>query len=105
MLYHHLLPITQRLEKTNNNYQYFIFVVRMEKIGQLYERSKDDPHIVMVKPETRMVAKYYGEAGEFTASWGELMKINPGDFVVREDNGKYYRIEESVFNDTYEFIQ
>lgn len=77
------------------------YVVRMEKMGQLYERSKEDPYIVMVKPEKRMVAEYNGAAGEFIAPWGELMKINPGDYVVREDKGKYYRIERSVFNETY----
>ena len=77
------------------------YVVRMEKIGQLYERSNEDPHIITVKPEKRMVAEYDGAAGVFTAPWGELMKINPGDFVVREDKGKYYRIERSVFNETY----
>lgn len=80
------------------------YVVRMEKMGQMYERSRDDPLVVLVKAEDkpRMVARYIGASGEFMSPWGELMKIKSGDYVVREDKNKYYRIERSVFMETYE---
>jgi hypothetical protein len=80
------------------------YVVRMEKIGQLYERSKEDPSVLIVKrgDKPRMVAEYTGVDGVFKASWGEMMKLNTGDFVVREDKNKFYRVERSVFHETYE---
>lgn len=82
------------------------YVVRMEKMGQLYERSKDDPSVIQVKREDkpRMVAEYTGPDGVFKASWGEMMKLTTGDFVVREDKNKYYRVERSVFHETYDIL-
>lgn len=38
---------------------------------------------------------------EFTASWGELMILKAGDYLVKEDNDKYYRIEGKAFKKTY----
>jgi hypothetical protein len=79
------------------------YVVRLEKMGQLYERSTD-PTIMKVKNELRKVAEYTGNDGEFKASWGDMMKLKRGDYVVREDKDKYYRIERSVFDKTYEIL-
>jgi len=38
----------------------------------------------------------------FTASWGEDMVANTGDFLVYEDGKLSYRIEREVFLNTYE---
>lgn len=38
----------------------------------------------------------------FTAPWGEQMILKPGDYLVKDGNG-YYRIESSVFKETYIF--
>lgn len=57
---------------------------------------------VVVDQTPRMIAKYDGANSiRFTASWGEGMDLNPGDYLVMEGPGKYYRIEKGVFNDTY----
>lgn len=57
---------------------------------------------VIVEQTPRMVAKYDGSSSvRFTASWGEGMDLNPGDYLVMEGPGKYYRIEEGVFKETY----
>lgn len=57
------------------------------------------------KPDTttqRMVARYTGtEPVSFVASWGEAMILKPGDYLVREAEGKYYRIAAHEYNQTY----
>lgn len=57
------------------------------------------------KPDTnatRMVARYTGtEPVSFVASWGEQMVLKPGDYLVKEDEGKYYRIAAYEYNQTY----
>ena len=40
---------------------------------------------------------------EFTASWGEVMILKAGDYLVKEDTDKYYRIEGKIFKKTYIF--
>lgn len=50
----------------------------------------------------RMVAKYTGtEPVSFVASWGEQMVLKPGDYLVKEDEGKYYRIAKHEYELTY----
>jgi hypothetical protein len=50
----------------------------------------------------RMVAKYTGAATvNFVAPWGKQMVLKPGDFLVKEDEGKYYRIAAFEYNQTY----
>lgn len=51
---------------------------------------------------TRMVAKYTGnQSVSFVASWGEQMVLKPGDYVVKEGEGKYYRIARHEYEQTY----
>jgi hypothetical protein len=61
---------------------------------------------------SRMVAKVPHSAFDalgmkdpitFTASWGEEMILHPGDYLMRDNNGAYYRIESTAFNMTYRF--
>lgn len=57
---------------------------------------------VVVEQSPRMVARYDGvDAVRFTAPWGEEMLLNPGDYLVKEGEGQYYRIEGGVFRKTY----
>lgn len=50
----------------------------------------------------RMVAVYTGnQTVSFTAPWGTPMVLKPGDFLVKEDEGKYYRIAAFEYNQTY----
>ena len=57
------------------------------------------------KPDTkavRMVAQYTGnQPVSFVASWGEAMVLKPGDYLVKEAEGKYYRIAAHEYRQTY----
>lgn len=49
----------------------------------------------------RMVARYDGtDTVNFTAPWGEMMVLKPGDFLVKGDDG-YYRIAAKEYKLTY----
>lgn len=52
----------------------------------------------------RMVAQYNGGPITFVPTWGGTMIADQGDYLVKEGDGKYYRIEKEVFNMTYEPI-
>lgn len=52
----------------------------------------------------RIVAQYNGEPITFVPSWGGTMIADPGDYIVKEGDGKYYRIEKEVFDITYNSI-
>lgn len=56
-----------------------------------------------VHPEQseRMVAQYNGKPITFVPTWGGTMIAEPGDYLVKEGEGKYYRIEKEVFDMTY----
>lgn len=78
------------------------YVVRFERMPELYERAPDDPMTMLVRPGgPRRVARYDGKDGSFEPSWGGSMVLKSGDCVVREAKNKYYRIEKEVFNATY----
>ena len=81
------------------------YVVRFEKMAQLYERAADDHKVMVVIPQTRMAACYMGDDGVFEPTWGGQMVLKKGDYVIREGKNKYYRILQNVFNDTYEFCK
>lgn len=74
------------------------YVIRKEKINGLYTVGETS---MVTKDIPKKVCRYskdkHGECDEFTASWGEQMTLNDGDFLVKEDENSYYRIEQSVF--------
>jgi hypothetical protein len=78
------------------------YVVTTQKIGKLYEILENGN--IQSKSDTRSVAQYVGGAGYITTSWGAKMVINTGDYVVKEDSDKYYRIKGSIFETTYDWI-
>jgi hypothetical protein len=51
----------------------------------------------------RMVAQYDGKEMEFWPPWEtpKPMPLLPGDYVVKEAEGKYYRIGKSEYEQTY----
>ncbi len=81
------------------------YVVRFEKMAQLYERAADDAKVMVVIPQTRMAACYMGDDGVFEPTWGGQMVLKKGDYVIREGANKYYRIGQGVFKETYEFCK
>jgi hypothetical protein len=76
------------------------YVVKAAKFPKLYVGQVGGP----VHPEQspRNVAVYTGaEVVQFTAPWGESMVLKPGDYLVKEDEGKYYRIAKHEYEETY----
>jgi len=76
------------------------YVVKAAKFPKLYYGQIGGP----VHPEQgpRNVAVYTGDQPvEFTAPWGESMVLKPGDYLVKEAEGKYYRIAKHEYEMTY----
>lgn len=76
------------------------YVVKSAKFPKLYVGRIGDP----VHPEQspRSVAAYTGDTPvSFVAPWGESMVLKPGDYLVKEDEGKYYRIAKLEYEMTY----
>lgn len=76
------------------------YVVKAAKFPKLYIGQLGGP----IHPEQspRNVALYTGKQPiTFTASWGESMVLKPGDYLVREGEGKYYRIAKHEYEMTY----
>lgn len=86
------------------------YTMKMRKFLQLYDIQRN---IAIPKPLPRNVAhvskKIFQSLGikkpiSFKAPWGEKMIIEPGDYLVKEKEGSYYRIEKNAFKRTYIFI-
>jgi hypothetical protein len=76
------------------------YTMPMKKFKKNYEGEVGGE--VTVEQTPRMVAQYSGtEQISFTASWGEAMVLKPGDYLVKEGEGQYYRIEKGIFEKTY----
>jgi len=76
------------------------YVLKSAKFPKLYVGNMGGP----VHPEQspRNVAVYTGNvAVSFMAPWGESMVLKPGDYLVKEDEGKYYRIAKVEYELTY----
>lgn len=76
------------------------YVVKSAKFPKLYQGNIGGP----IHPEQnpRMVALYTGnQPVMFKASWGEDMILKPGDYLVKEDEGKFYRIAKLEYEQTY----
>jgi hypothetical protein len=76
------------------------YVVKSVKFPKLYQGNIGGP----VHPEQspRMVALYTGnEPVMFKASWGEDMVLKPQDYLVKEAEGKFYRIAKHEYEQTY----
>lgn len=67
--------------------------------------TRQQPRLVVEVTKELLDAHNLPEHIEFTASWGEQMILKAGDYLVKEDEGKYYRIERSTFKQTYRFTK
>ena len=76
------------------------YVVKAAKFGKLYVGNVGG--VVYPEQSPRNVARYTGkEEIVFTAPWGEQMPLKPGDYLVKESEGKYYRIARAEYEMTY----
>lgn len=76
------------------------YAIKPAKFHKMYVGQMGGP----VNPEQspRNVAVYTGDAVvNFMAPWGESMVLKPGDYLVREEDGKYYRIAKKEYEMTY----
>jgi hypothetical protein len=85
------------------------YVVLGKKIPALYNLIEE---VLVTRLQPRKVAKItkgllkklnLKDHIEFTASWGEAVSVSAGDFLVKEGEGKYYKIDGEVFKKTYKF--
>jgi hypothetical protein len=83
------------------------YVVMAKKVPNFYNLleelliTRQQPRKV-VKITKQLLKKLSIETPlEFVASWGEKVKLYPGDFLVKEEEGKYYKIDGDVFKKTY----
>lgn len=76
------------------------YVIKSSKFAKLYVGKIGEP--VYPEQSPRNVAVYTGDVPvSFIAPWGEHMVLKPGDYLVKEDEGKYYRIAKKEYEMTY----
>jgi len=76
------------------------YVIKSSKFSKMYEGNMGED--VTPEQSPRMVAEYIGEDPiTFKASWGEDMVLKPGDYLVKEGEGAYYRIAKKEYEQTY----
>lgn len=76
------------------------YVVEPEKFLKSYVGSIGGP--VYPEQSPRMVALYTGDEHiTFKAPWGKKMILKPQDYLVKEDEGKFYRIAKYEYGQTY----
>jgi hypothetical protein len=76
------------------------YVIKAAKFPKLYMGNIGGP--VFPEQSPRMVAIYTGnQPVNFKASWGEDMVLKPGDSLVKEGEGKFYRIAKHEYDQTY----
>jgi hypothetical protein len=76
------------------------YVIKAAKFPKLYVGQLGGP--IHPDQSPRQVAVYTGGRPiNFTAPWGEAMVLKPGDYLVKEAEGKYYRIAKLEYEMTY----
>lgn len=76
------------------------YVVKAAKFPKLYVGQLGKP--IFPEQSPRNVALYSGDTSvSFIAPWGENMVLKPGDYLVKEDEGKFYRIAKKEYEATY----
>lgn len=77
-----------------------MYVLKPAKFSKNYQGKIGGP--VYPEQNLRYVALYTGSMPiNFLAPWGESMVLKPGDYLVKEAEGKYYRIAKKEYEDTY----
>ena len=72
------------------------YIVRRDKFPKLYEELSDGSYKSIGQVRAIQTEKNV----EFTAPWGEKMKITTGSYLV-DNNGERYGIDQDVFKNTY----
>ena len=76
------------------------YVIKSAKFPKLYQGQIGGP--IHSEQSPRNVAVYNGkEQVNFAAPWGENMVLKPGDYLVKEAEGKYYRVAKQEYEQTY----
>lgn len=76
------------------------YVIKAAKFPKLYNGNLGGT--VFPEQSPRMVALYNGnQPVMFKAPWGEDMILKPGDYLVKEAEGKFYRIAKKEYDQTY----
>lgn len=76
------------------------YSVDAAKFPKLYTGQIGGP--IYPEQTPRNVAYYNGkETIQFSPSWGGTMTLEPGDYLVKEAEGKYYRIAKKEYEMTY----
>lgn len=76
------------------------YVLKAAKFPKLYVGKMGET--VYPEQSPRNVAIYNGKDEVlFKAPWGEDMVLKPGDYLVKEEEGKYYRIAKVEYEATY----
>lgn len=91
--------------KTVNKGEYIITGSKGEKYAISSKKFKERYTIVKGKAKTKPVEvfgkKYSGKPISFMASWGEEMILEPNDFIIKNTDDEFYRIEKESFSNTY----
>lgn len=76
------------------------YSVDSTKFPKLYSGQIGGP--IYPEQSPRNVARYNGKENiQFSPSWGGTMILEPGDYLVKEAEGKYYRIAKKEYEMTY----
>ncbi|WP_213348010.1 PGDYG domain-containing protein [Candidatus Vampirococcus lugosii] len=76
------------------------YVIEGNTFSNLYEGEIGSD--IYPEQSPRYVAIYTGNKQfHFKAPWGENVLLNPGDYIIKEDVGKYYVIAKEEFEITY----
>lgn len=81
------------------------YVISGDKFVKLYQIENN---IAFPEQTPRNVAQYTGtEALYFAPSWNnnERMVLNTNDYIIKESEGKYYSVESSIFDKTYNELE
>ena len=88
------------------------YVISIKKFIELYDVNdgiaipRQNPRwVARVGHQDFLNAGIKGRSIEFIAPWGETMVLNTGDYLVKDTNGGFYRIEKTAFKDTYIFLR
>lgn len=86
-------------------------IAKLSKFQQLYQNSEslsDNWQTFQPNPETpRFAVVYTGQPATFTASWGEDMLLNDGDYLQslnverNVETFDIYRVDKAIFESTF----
>ena len=86
------------------------YVMPFKRFLELYNVNNG---VAVPQPRGRIAAKVtredfkqlaLGDQISFTAPWMEAMILKPGDYLVEEGEGKYYRVQARAFQRTYKSL-